>query len=52
MNLIYCDEPCQHQKEGYCTLHSAAPVSLQGNSRCPYFEKMVKSQPIRIIPSK
>lgn len=55
MNLICCDEPCLHQKEGYCTLHTAGPVSSQANEHCPYYESKDETKadkPIRATPLK
>lgn len=39
MNLIQCDEPCRHQKDGYCALEEAGRISTKGKDCC-YFEEL------------
>lgn len=37
MNLIFCNEPCQYQQNGYCTLENANTVSSTATNECYFF---------------
>ena len=37
MNLINCSKNCIHQRDGQCTLETAAPVSDSKVDGCCYF---------------
>ena len=38
MNLIPCDQGCQHQKEGYCTLDNISQLTnYEPDAHCGYF---------------
>jgi len=39
MNLITCDQNCAYQKDGYCRLSGAAPVSAAPVAGCSYYQK-------------
>ncbi len=39
MNLITCAQNCAYQKDGYCRLTGAAPVSAAPVAGCSYFQK-------------
>ncbi|WMJ22820.1 hypothetical protein RBG61_12595 [Paludicola sp. MB14-C6] len=43
MNLITCKEDCLYQKEGYCKLNVAAPISSVKVNGCNYYKKRCKS---------
>ena len=37
MNLIFCNECCAYQADGYCTLENAMPISSTSNKNCCFF---------------
>jgi len=37
LNLIICDQHCQHQQEGYCTLNYISSITNDSGAKCGYY---------------
>lgn len=52
MNMIACDETCQHQKDGYCTLNHITSLSSETATKCGYYEAVEKNSFHTVKPAK
>lgn len=46
MNLIFCDQNCLHQEEGYCALNQITQLTGDPYARCGYFQALVDNPPL------
>lgn len=45
MNLIACDKPCLHQKDGYCSLEKVTFVTSSKEKGCLHYIDSSERQP-------
>ncbi|MEM0529370.1 hydroxymyristoyl-ACP dehydratase [Zongyangia sp. HA2173] len=46
MNIVACDKPCLHQKDGYCTLEKVPYITSSKEKGCLYYVENSKEQPV------
>lgn len=44
LNMITCCEPCAYQRDGYCKMGVAAPISAVKVDGCSYFKASKKKK--------
>ena len=51
MNIVACDKPCLHQKDGYCTLEKVPYITSSKEKGCLYYQKGSLGENKEMLPA-